>query len=236
MPWRSALRFRYRCSTMIPMDPKLKLRRHGCSRRDQVVGSYGSSMVDRGIPALLLSWPLQSFANVFDDLDIYTLDHRGVGVSERFSCPDQEAEDSELGREISEGERDACIAQLLATYGDNLDAFSTTESARDLGRLIEATRQPGQQVFVWGVSYGAFLVNRYLQLFPDQPSGIIIDGIVPADWSFSEFDAGVDLIGRRLLDRCAQDPTCSSFLGPNPEMVAEDLIQKWQPGTVRRLG
>ena len=177
-----------------------------------------------------------AFAQVFDDLDIYTLDHRGVGGSERLSCPDQEAENSELGREISENEWNDCIAHLLQQYGDNLNAFTTTESARDLGQLIEATRQPGQKVWVWGVSYGTFLVNRYLQLFSDQADGIIMDSLQPADWSFSEFDAGLDQIGRLLLTRCGEDPRCSSFLGSDPEATAEALLEKLKNGHCSELG
>ncbi len=177
-----------------------------------------------------------SFADVLDDLDIYTLDHRGVGGSGLLTCPDQESENSDGGREITDDEIDDCIAFITSNRGDELNALTASENARDLAALVDATLEPGQKVWVWGASYGVYAVNRYLQLFPEQPDGIIVDGLVPADWSFSEFDARVDESGRQFLDLCGQDPTCSQYLSTNPEVVTEALFQKLENGHCRESG
>jgi hypothetical protein len=135
-----------------------------------------------------------AFAAVFPDLDIYSLDHRGVGGSGLLECPDQQSQESEDGRQISDAEMEVCIATITATRGDELHALTTTESANDLAALVAATLPEDphdQKVWVWAASYGTYLINRYLQLFPDQPDGVIMDGLVPADWSFSEFDKRV---------------------------------------------
>ena len=139
---------------------------------------------------------LERLATVLADphLDVYTADHRGVGGTALLSCPVQQAPDSPDGSEITSVEWAVCMDHIRATRSD-LDGLTATETARDLGRLIEMTREPGKRVFVMGASYGTFLANRYLQLFPNQPDGIILDGIVPADWSFVEFDAGLDRTG-----------------------------------------
>jgi pimeloyl-ACP methyl ester carboxylesterase len=177
-----------------------------------------------------------TFAQVLDDIDIYTLDHRGVGGSGLLTCPEQESENSDGGRRITNIEIDDCVAHLMANRADELDALTTSENARDLAALIHATREPGQKVWVWGVSYGTYAVNRYLQLFPQQPDGIIVDGLRPADFSYSELDARVDESGRQLLGLCGKDPICSQYLGPDPEATAEALFQKLENGHCSQLG
>ncbi len=187
---------------------------------------------DPGTTSFLLP---ASFVNVLSDLDIYTVDHRGTGGSQRLSCPVQEAPESDGGREITDSEKADCAAYLLNEYGDRLAAYSTTESARDLAALIEATRRPGQEVYIWGVSYGTYLVNRYLQLFPEQPSAVILDGLVPATWGFESFDASMDLVGRRLLARCADDADCRAHLGPDPAARTGNLIDMLAAGHCSEL-
>ena len=49
------------------------------------------------------------------DLDYVSLDHRGVGESERLGCRAQESPDSEEGAYVSEAEWPSCIASLTIT-------------------------------------------------------------------------------------------------------------------------
>ena len=180
---------------------------------------------------------LERLATVLADphLDVYTADHRGVGGTALLSCPDQQAPDSPDGSEITSVEWAVCMDHIRATRSD-LDGLTATETARDLGRLIEMTRESGKRVFVMGASYGTFLANRYLQLFPNQPDGVILDGIVPPDWSFVEFDAGLDRTGRRLLARCGRDPDCAAHLTPDPEIFAEEVLRKLRDGHCGQIG
>lgn len=65
-------------------------------------------------------------------------------------------------------------------------AFSVTSAALDLKNLIQrlhlapsmTARDHIQDVYVYGVSYGTYLVERYAQIAPEQVKGIIIDGIL----------------------------------------------------------
>lgn len=161
---------------------------------------------------------MKAAAALIPDLDLYVADHRGTGRSERLSCPDQEQAGLTVPEQFS-----ACLAVVQAGWGPKLPYFTTTESARDLGRLIDATRAAGQQVFIYGGSYGAYHVLRYLQLYPDQASGIMLDGIAIPGFLFSDFSTGMDVVGKALLDKCGSDAFCSSQLGADPVATLADL-------------
>jgi pimeloyl-ACP methyl ester carboxylesterase len=114
-----------------------------------------------GAPGSFFSHDMEHLAALDEDVDFYTLDHRGMGRSERIGCP-QEDLSSEGGFTITDGERAACDAAVEKKWGHDLGAFSTTFAARDLHRLIERTRAPQQKVYVYGVSYGTHFAHRYL--------------------------------------------------------------------------
>ncbi|MFP6639521.1 MAG: alpha/beta hydrolase, partial [Myxococcota bacterium] len=161
--------------------------------------------------------------------DVYTLDARGTGGSEFLGCPDQEAESSDLGPQISSDELEACIAYLETTYGDRLDVYGTTHAAIDLAALIHHTREEGKKVLIWGGSGGTFWAQRYLQFFPDQADGVIMEGIVAPDWSVVFHDEYFELITRELLADCLADEFCSSKL-PDPEATLLGLLDKLDQG------
>ena len=161
--------------------------------------------------------------------DVYTLDARGTGGSEWLGCPDQETESSELGVQISAGEIDACADYVEQTYGDRLDIYGATHAALDLAALIHHTREEGKNVLIWGFSGGTFWAQRYLQFFPSQADGVVLEGIVPPDGSLVFQDEYFDLIGRQLLDDCATDAFCASKL-PDPEATLLALLDKLDQG------
>lgn len=162
------------------------------------------------------------FAEYFTGFDptwsVYLLDHRGVGRSTRLGCG-AEGADTPSGASIEKGEYPACIDELVTTWGEGLRHFSTTQAARDLGRLIDATREPGQSVHVHGISYGTYWVQRYLQLYPDQPSGVSLLGIVNPRFSFTGLDQSFEDAGRGYMKACGADPLCASKLGAGDEPV-----------------
>ena len=180
---------------------------------------------DSGVAALV------RVRRLFDDVDVdvYSLDHRGVGGSALLACPQQQSADSEEGREVAAAEWSPCI-EFISAQRDDLLALTITEAAHDLARLIELTRGREDHVFVFAVSYGTTWANRYLTLYPEQPDGVIFDGIVPADWTFAEFDSGLDVTARRLMERCSSFAECARHLGANPVGVAEALPGKYDAG------
>ena len=163
-------------------------------------------------------------------LDLYAVDHRGVGRSARLDCPEQETEASDWGISVSPDEAPACRDALVAKWGDDLAEFTSTAAARDLGELIDRAKQPGQDVFVYGVSYGTYWAHRYLQVKPNQATAVVLDSIAPPGEDFVHYDADFDAVAQDLMDLCAADALCSSKLGPDPWATLGNLYTALQAG------
>jgi pimeloyl-ACP methyl ester carboxylesterase len=161
-------------------------------------------------------------------MSIYTLDHRGVGHSARLGCDDNGW--------VPAAEMAGCLATVEEEWGEGLAHFTTTAAARDLGALIDRTRAPGQAAFVYGVSYGADWAMRYLQLYPTQPAGVVLDSIpTPGVQFFTNYDGDYDPVARELMDLCAADELCRSKLGDQPWQFLDQLYTKVDAGHCRRL-
>jgi pimeloyl-ACP methyl ester carboxylesterase len=173
---------------------------------------------------------MADLATLDPGLDLYAVDHRGVGRSARLSCPEQEAEGSEWGLSLSPGELDACSAALQAEWGDDLAEFTTTAAAHDLSRLIDVAAEPGEDVFVYGVSYGTYWAHRYLQVAPDQATAVVLDSIAPPGEDFAHYDADFDAVAQDYLELCAADELCASKLGPDPWDAVGTLLAELDAG------
>lgn len=156
---------------------------------------------------------MQAFAELDPTLDVYTVDHRGTGRSARLGCPEQESAASDSGFYLTAAETGPCYDAAYAEWGDDLAAFTTTAAARDVGHLIERNAVPGQDVFVYGVSYGTYWAHRYLQLFPDQATGVVLDSIAPPTQDFVGYDRAFNQVGRDFMDLCSADVVCAGKLG-----------------------
>ncbi|MCU0693894.1 MAG: alpha/beta hydrolase [Polyangiaceae bacterium] len=167
-------------------------------------GGSGADLVDL----------IRALGNLAPHLDVYTLDHRGVGHSTRLGCPEQEATDSPGAHYISPEEFPACMEAVKSQWGQRLAHFSTTQAARDLAYLIDRTRGPHDQVFVLGCSYGTYWAIRYLQVAPEQATGVILDSIAPPAFRISGFDAQFDPVAQTLMQACEADAVCAARLGP----------------------
>lgn len=161
------------------------------------------------------------------ELDLYIPDHRGVGRSTFLGCPEHEAT----------GPFTACIDEMVQTWGrDGLAAFSTTAAARDVGTVIERTRAPGQEVHVYGVSYGTYLAQRYLQIFPKQPTSVTLDGVCQSGLcSLLYYSYWSDQTAQEFMGECAADAFCRSKLGPEPMERVKEAIAIGEAGTCAGL-
>lgn len=159
------------------------------------------------------------------DLDLLLLEHRGVGASDRLGCPGAESAESAGGTRVLAEEYGGCLEEAAEAYADRLDGVTTTQVAHDLGALVEAARAPDAPVFVFGFSYGTFLVHRYLTLYPDQATAAVLDSICPpGDCLYDRFDRDLDTVGRTLLDRCDADPFCAGKLGRPAQDAAAAFV------------
>jgi pimeloyl-ACP methyl ester carboxylesterase len=178
---------------------------------------------------------MEEMREIDPTVDLYAVDHRGVGRSARLGCPDQEDEASDWGLSVSPDEAAACHEVLADTWGADLAEFTSTAAARDLGRLIELAEQPGQDVFVYGVSYGTYWAHRYLQIHPEQATAVILDSIAPSTETFVAYDSDFDAVGQDLMDLCAGDAVCAGKLGPDPWAALEELHAALDDGHCRAL-
>ncbi len=171
----------------------------------------------------------EEVAKANPSFDVYLPDHRGTGRSAFLDCP----------TEIASTPFDyaACAAEAEKIWGkDGFDTFTTTTAARDVGHVIEGTRSTGQEVHVYGVSYGTYWAQRYLQLFPTQPTAVTLDSICGAGLcSYMRIGYWFDRVGKKFLGECAADATCSSNVGPDPVATVKHAIEIAEAGTCAGL-
>jgi pimeloyl-ACP methyl ester carboxylesterase len=172
----------------------------------------------------------EQLATRFPDVDYYMPDHRGTGRSTRLGCAREEADTSTAGLTITAEEWPSCRAAVQAEHGADLAHFSTTGAAHDLGVLIASARRPDQPTFVYGVSYGTSWAHRYLQLFPHQADGVILDSIAAPGLSLLRQDEDTNTAARDFFATCSRDAFCSSKLGPDAWARAEALVAKLKTG------
>jgi len=179
------------------------------------------------------------------DIVYYGVDHRGIGGSEKLECPQQEAKDSAKGSTISEEEWPQCIKAVLENPGrKRLNQITTSNAARDIGALIAKYREPGVKVVVYGGSYGSYLARRYLQLFPDQPDAVILEGLA-SNQAFTDYDSAMNDAAKANLDACAAYPDCARHFDGHPWEIAQQVLHglptsacsalKVSPGDMKKL-
>lgn len=161
----------------------------------------------------------QNLAGIVEDAELLTLEHRGVGASNRLGCPTFEAAHPELfdGSAADDLDDTPCFEEIKARFGAELPFYTTTNAARDLAHAIERMRRPGVPVFVYGVSYGTLWAQRFMQVAPEAAAGVILDSIVAPDAiDLTRFDAQADGVVAKAAEQCAADSACSAALGADP--------------------
>lgn len=170
------------------------------------------------------------------ELEVYTIEHRGVGESTRLGCGG-ERPGSRGGFQIVSEEWASCRDDVIAEWGDRLHFFSTTQAAHDLAYAIELTRRPDTSVFVYGGSYGTFWANRFGVLHPEHADGLVLDGPVQPDASLSDYDLWFEPVGRRVFSElCPMSPACSEHLGPDPLAVLDRVFAALREGHCSEVG
>ncbi len=162
---------------------------------------------------------VEVFQHLAPGFDLYLPDYRGVGYSSWLGCDYQE------GGKFTRG----CMDNLLKAWGDDLVHFDTSETVRDIAFAIDSTREEGDGVFLYGVSYGTFVLNRFLTLFPDKADAAVLDSVCPAEGCDVRMDRNFDQVAKFVFDSCGSDGFCSEKLGADPwatfAQVKADLAQ-----------
>ncbi|QHW23265.2 alpha/beta fold hydrolase [Rhizobium leguminosarum bv. viciae 248] len=174
-------------------------------------------------------------ADLRGDIAFYAVDHRGTGDSERLGCPVQEDENSPGGALVLDNEWDGCLAALRSAAGSMLPYMTTTAAAQDLALLIAQFRHPGVPVFVYGGSYGTYMVRRYLALASEPPDGVILEGVVAADGGMAGYDARLEEGATRLLDACDAADACSRHFKGQLRTETAMMLNELEDGHCRIL-
>ncbi|OQR86715.1 serine protease family S33 [Achlya hypogyna] len=147
-------------------------------------GGPGCSSVDMEL------FMQDTFMDLNGSFSVYTMDHRGSGRSDMLSCK---------GDLNDERDAAACVNHLHSKYGPFAEGFSTTSAAMDLVTLSPHIN-PDADWFVYGVSYGSYLMARTMHL-ADQFTfkGYLLDSIVPETLNVPNGDAAYGAIAARYL-------------------------------------
>ncbi|EQC36660.1 hypothetical protein, variant [Saprolegnia diclina VS20] len=130
------------------------------------------------------------FMDLNGTFSVYTMDHRGSGRSAKLTCDG----DLKYAQDLA-----ACVDRLHAQYGPTADAFSTTSAAKDLTYLSPII-DPDVDWYVYGVSYGSYLMARVLHLAHEFTfRGYLLDSIVPETLDVPNGDAAYGAVVARYL-------------------------------------
>ena len=172
-------------------------------------------------------WAMQSeYQQIFnaDEWDIYIPIHRGVEGPSKLTC------DNDINLPSSE-----CFNHLMTEYGDKLAAFNTENAAYDLADIIAKVSEIDEKDIVFGISYGTFLAQKYLQQQEEkseiaQIDGLILDSSSPLDFQAIEMPDNYDLIGERVLEICNTNEFCHQQLGGDPLAFLDLTLEKLAHG------
>lgn len=165
-----------------------------------------------------------SLSNAWRNVRTVLVDARGAGRSSRLGCA-AEGVDTPRGSAIAAEEWDDCLAELQDEWGDDLDHFNTTQTARDLLHIAALLKEEGVAQVAYGASYGTYWINRALQLDDAAFDAVVLDGIVDAANSdLSSIDAWHDEVTRAYLGLCDADENCGPRFDGDSVAVAEQLF------------
>ncbi|OQR81769.1 serine protease family S33 [Thraustotheca clavata] len=172
--------------------------------------------------------------------DVYTMDHRGTGRSHRLECTAAQVETSgsPTNGELTPEVLSACIQDVNTQLGGSpnssvLSAFSTTSAAMDISALITNTNNSNS--YVYGVSYGTYLVERLMQLNNTNIKGYILDGVVSQSGSqdnkklfFNDWDTNMGSIAESVLSLCYLDSYCmEKFMNVDIKVALKTVYERF---------
>lgn len=153
-----------------------------------------------------------------DDFDILVLSHRGTGLSTALCCTNVDLGDP-AGWPI-----ESCASELWQQWGPGLHDFDSHQAALDLDHVIESTRSPTDEVVIYGLSYGSYWAQRYLQIAPEGVDAVILDGILDLQAEVWQNAILADESGHRLYaELCAEHPDCAEHFPVLPLAAAQSV-------------
>ena len=148
----------------------------------------------------------QSFEKIRKHRDIYLIDQRGTGRSNRLDCPDSSATADPFVFDSNAVE--LLTKECLAALNGDAKFYTTSVAVLDLEKVRSELQIPRWNIYA--ISYGTRVALHYLRQYPAQVRTMILDAVVPPELSLGEsiaIDAqrALDL----LLQRCQSTASCA---------------------------
>ena len=189
-----------------------------------------------GISSILywLNHPLRS------ENDIVLMDIRGTGFSQPRLCPDLGKEFLKIlakNQSANEDEKQKVAAALscknqLSIADIEVTNYNSWSVARDLNSL--KTELGYSKWHVYGVSYGTFMAQVYMNEFPEDIESMLLDSAI-ADITkyYTENTSGYMTSILKVFDQCKNNPECNSRYPNLKKKYYQTIIQlQEQPLTV----
>src|SRR4051812_8743718 len=216
-PARAELDFRpcagtpdYGCAKLgVPLDPAAP----AAGALSLEVRQLNETRDGRGVLVALAGGPGQGATDLIDDFAgalaegledrrLIVLDQRGTGQSGALSCPALAGGVEALNL--------AALTPRVARCADELGParryYTTTEVVADLEALRAALGV--ERISIYGVSYGAYVAQRYAQAYPGHVDRLVLDSPVGQDQD-GPFDASSYVAAARVLRRMCGAARCA---------------------------
>ena len=205
----------YDCATLtVPLDPAAP----GGEQRALEVRRLTETREGRGVLVALAGGPGQASTDFIDDFadvlaeglvdrQLVVLDLRGTGASGALRCAALDGAPAVLTL--------AALTHRVGRCGEQLGPlrrhFTTTEAVADLELL---RRELGvARMALYGVSYGAYVAQRYARLHPEQVDRLVLDSPLAQDQG-GPFDVSTYRAVARVLREQCRRPRCGGVADP----------------------
>lgn len=186
-----------------------------------------------GDSTLSLSYFCQFFVGSNSDYTCYSQDARGTGLSSYMSCGNKQPYGPfNPYNETVKLMFSKCIDDIIATYGDDLQYYSTYYAQMDLLSTIKTVNP--SLVHIYAQSYGTYALNTYMQLPGARYDAVVLDGPVPPNrWPLENNAEWVSRVGDDVTFSCVTNSSVCrermSVMGHIPRLVMDAIIDGTLP-------
>lgn len=175
--------------------------------------------------------------------NLVSFDPRGVGASDPVNCSDAAGVRALIGlnpsptttsqiNQVIAGVKSYVAGCKAETPASLLDNVSTLDTARDLDRLRIALGQ--SKLNYLGFSYGTYLGEQYIKLFPHNFRAIVLDGVVDPALSETASDEqqaeGFQTDLQDFYNWCPTNKTCTTDFPKGVKSSLNTLFTEFQNG------
>ncbi len=172
----------------------------------------------------------QIWSDLAVDRDLYLIDQRGTGFSQKFDCPQLKKTSAQTGKVIDTAQIQQLSQDCLEDFDSDPTLYTTANTLRDFEFVREALQIPKWNLL--GVSYGTRVATRYMNAYPDSLRTVVLDSVVPPQKVLGpEIAIHSQSSLNTLLQRCESAPPCNTHL-PNLAEGVTALFQRLEQSPI----